>query len=153
MKKIIIGLCLLSATTFTYANAPSARITPERKVPLHVVERFHKNYPDATAVHWTYTSGRWNASFHKMDGNRDMNACYNSKGHHIDSRYALARTAVPNKVVEQVDVRYPGRYEHHYTKIERPMKRDLYRVRVKQQGVYKTLYMDSHGHERDYASR
>jgi hypothetical protein len=150
MKKIIIGLCLLSVTTFTYANN---RQTPERKVPLHVVEAFHKHYPDATTVHWTYTNGRWNANFHKMDGNMDMNAGYNAKGHRIDSRYALTRTAVPDKVVEQVDVRYPGQYEHHYTKIERPMKRDLYRVRVRKQGVYRTLYMDSNGHERDYASR
>ena len=107
MKKTILGLCLLSATTFTYANN---RYTPERRVPLHVVEAFHKGYPDATAVHWTYTNGRWNANFHKMDGNMDMNACYNAKGHHIDSRYAVAPAAVPTKVVEQVDEKYPGRY-------------------------------------------
>ena len=150
MKKIIIGLCLLSATTFTYAQD---RYTSEQNVPQHVRETFHKNYPDANAVHWKYMNGRWNANFHKTDGDRDIQACYNSKGHHIDSRYALAPTAVPSKVVEQVDVKYPGRYAHHYTKIERPMKRDLYRVRVKEQGVYKTRYMDSHGHERDYASR
>ena len=150
MKKIIIGLCLLSATTFTYAKD---KITPERNVPIHVRETFHKNYPDASAVHWTYMNGRWNANFHKMDGNIDMKACYNTKGHHVDSRYALTQTAVPVKVVEQVDVKYPGRYAHHYTKIERPMKRDLYQVRVKEQGVYKTLYMDRRGHEKDYASR
>jgi hypothetical protein len=150
MKKIIIGLCLLSATAFTYANQG---YTPERKVPLHVVESFHKKYPDATTVHWTHMSGRWNANFHKMDGNMEMNAHYDARGHYIDSRYEVAPAAVPEKVVQQVDVRYPGRYEHHYTKIERPMKRDLYRVRVREQGVYKTRYMDSHGHERDYAIR
>jgi hypothetical protein len=149
MKKIILGLCLLTATTLTYAKD---RITPERNVPLHVRETFHKNYPDANAVQWTYMNGKWNANFHKMDGNRDMKACYNAKGHHIDSRYALAQTAVPANVIKKTDVRYPG-YAHHYTKIERPMKRDLYQVRVRKQGVDKILYMDSRGHEKDYASR
>jgi hypothetical protein len=150
MKKIIIGLCLLSATTLTYAKD---RTTPERNVPMHVRATFHKNYPDANTVHWTYTNGRWNANFHKMDGNVDVNACYDAKGRHVDSKVPLIQTSVPSKVIETVDIRYPGRYSHHYTKIERPMKRDLYRVRVRKQGVYKTLYMDSRGHERDYASR
>jgi hypothetical protein len=34
------------------------------------------NYPDAHAVHWTMTTGKWDARFHKMDGNMDMAACY-----------------------------------------------------------------------------
>lgn len=43
-----------------------------------------------------------------------MDACYNAKGHPIDSRYELAPAAVPAKVVQQADVRDPGRYERDY---------------------------------------
>jgi hypothetical protein len=150
MKKIIIGFCLISATAITYAKDIN---TPERNVPMSVRNTFHKNYPDANAVHWQYMNGRWNADFRKMDGDIQMKACYNDKGHHIDSRMPIAQTAVPTKVIHRLDERYPGQYTHHYTKIERPMKRDLYQVRVKEQGMYKTLYIDKHGHERDYASR
>lgn len=148
MKKLIIGLFLISATTMTYAMN-----TPERNVPTPVKEKFHKDYPDARAVQWKYTDGRWNASFRKPDGNMDMMSCYNSKGHHIDSRVPIARTAVPDKVMHRLNEKYPGQYTQHYTKIERPMKRDLYKVRVKHQGAYKDLYLDKRGHEREYASR
>ena len=127
--------------------------TPERNVPVSVKEKFHKDYPDANTVRWTYMNGKWNADFRKMDGNIAMTSCYDGKGHHIDSRVPIARTAVPDKVIHRLNEKYPGQYTHTFTKIERPMKRDLYRVRVKQQGTYKNLYLDRRGHERDYASR
>ena len=153
MKKIIIGLCLLSATTVMYARDMRTRNTPERNVPMSVKERFHKDYPDASSIHWKYNEGRWDASFRKMDGNIEMTSCYDAKGHHIDSRVPLARTAVPDKVMSRLNEKYPGQYAHRYTRIERPMKRDLYLVKVKQQGTYRNLYLDKRGHERDYASR
>ena len=148
MKKIIIGLILITATTMTYA-----RNTPARNVPLSVKDRFHKDYPDANATHWKYTDGKWNANFRKMEDNKMMDACYDGKGHRIDTRMTIAQTAVPDKVLHRLNDKYPGRYNHHFTKVERPNKRDLYQVRVKQQGVYKTLYLDGRGHERDYAGR
>ena len=112
MKKIIIGLCLLSATTMMYARDMKTRNTPERNVPMSVKERFHRDYPDANAVHWKYNDGRWDASFRKMDGNIEMMACYNAKGHHIDSRVPIARAAVPDKVMNRLNEKYPGRYAH-----------------------------------------
>ena len=151
MKKIILGLCLVSATTIMYAR--DIRNTPERNVPMSVKERFHRDYPDANATHWKYTNGKWNANFRKMDGNRMMDAYYNSKGHRIDTRMAIAPAAVPDKVMHRLNEKYPGQYTRHFTKVERPNKRDLYEVRVKKQGIYKSLYMDGRGHERDYASR
>lgn len=153
MKKIIIGLCLLSATTMTYAINTPAINTPERNVPTSVKERFHKDYPDANAVHWKYTDGRWDANFRKMDDNRMMDACYNGKGHRIDTRMPITQSSVPDKVIRSLNEKYPGRYTHHFTKVDRPNKRDLYAVRVKQQKGYRTLYIDRSGHERDYASR
>jgi hypothetical protein len=148
MKKMIIGLCLISATTLTYATN-----TPERNVPVSVKEKFHKDYPDARAVQWKYAEGRWNANFHKGNGNTEMMSGYNAKGHHIDSRVPIAQTAIPDKVMNRLNEKYSGQYTQHYTKIERPMKRDLYKVRVKKQGVYRDLYLDKRGHEKDYASR
>jgi hypothetical protein len=150
MKKIIIGICLLAATTVTFANNI---YTPEKNVPMSVRETFHKNYPDANQVHWTYMDGKWNANFHKTDGNMKMAACYDMKGRHIDSRMPVAQVAVPDKVIHRLNEKYPGEYTHHYTRIERPHKRDLYQVKVREQGMYKTLYIDRRGHERDYASR
>jgi len=149
MKKIIMGLALLlSVTTMTYAIN-----TPERNVPMSVKERFHRDYPDANAVHWRYTEGKWRANFHKMEDQRMMDAYYNGKGHRIDTRWTIAPAVVPDKVIHELNEKYPGQYTHHFTKVERPNKRDLYQVRVKQQRGYRTLYIDGRGHERDYASR
>jgi|SRR5882757_6574126 len=153
MKKIIMGLCLLSATTMMYARDTRDINTPERNVPMSVKGTFHKNYPDANGVRWTYTEGRWNANFRKMEDNTAMTACYDAKGRHIDSRLPVAQNAVPAKVIHRLNEKYPGQYTHSFTKIERVSKRDLYRVKVKQQGVYKNLYLDKRGHEKEYASR
>lgn len=151
MKKLIMGLLLVTATTtMTYATKIN---TPERNVPTSVKDRFHKDYPSANAIHWRYTDGKWNANFRKMEDKKMMDAYYNGKGRRIDTRMTIATTAVPDKVMHRLNEKYPGRYTHHFTKVERPNARDLYEVRVKQQGVYKNLYIDGRGHERDYASR
>ena len=150
MKKMIIGLCLITATTMTFAMN-----TPESNVPISVREKFHKQYPDANAVHWKYQSGKWDASFHRTNGNMDMTACYDAKGHRQYSRIPVARQAMPDKVMAHLNEKYAGRYTSHYTRIDRPMKQDLYEVRVKEPGkrTYRDLYLDKRGHERDYASR
>lgn len=160
MKKILIGLCLLTASSFIYATNVNtiasdkvAYASMRHVVPERVKEAFHKDYPDASAVRWTYTNQRWDARFHKMDGNMDMLACYDIKGHHIDSRMPVAQSNLPPKVINHLNDRYYGGYTHSFTKIQRHNKSDLYRVRVKEQGTYRTLYLDKKGKERDYASR
>jgi hypothetical protein len=95
--------------------------------------------------------GKWNADF-RTNGNA-ITACYDGKGHRIDSRMPVAQANVPDKVIHQLRDKYPGERVHSFTKIDRPHKRDLYKVRMTQQGTAKTIYMDKRGHQRDYASR
>ena len=140
-----MGLCFVMASTVMYAGGMN--------IPTHVRDAFHKDYPDASAVHWKYTNGKWDASFHKMDGNMTVWACYDLKGKHIDSRMPVAQSAIPVKLQRKLDSQYPGQYNHHLTKVEIPNKRDLYQVKVKEEGSYRTKYFDRRGHERDYASR
>lgn len=147
MKKIILGLSLLTITTLTYAGVP----TPKMIVPSAVKESFRRDYPMASANHWKYTDGKWEANF--RNSRETMTACYDGKGRHIDSRMPVSQNAVPDKVMHRLNDKYPGSYRHSFTRIERPKKRELYAVKVKRQGTYKTLYIDNKGHERDYASR
>jgi|SRR6187402_1882543 len=149
MKKIILGICLLSATTMIHAQNRSNH----REVPMSVKESFHKDYPDADAIHWKYNNGKWNADFHKMNENVNVMAYYDLKGRRIDSRMPVAENTVPSRVIHRINDRYPGQTGYHVMKIDRRGKADLYQVKVKQHGVYKTLYLDSRGRERDYASR
>jgi hypothetical protein len=149
VKNLIIGVCLVSASTVTYAQGMHS--SHERAVPASVKESFHKDYPDADATNWKYVNGRWNADFRKMNENVSMAACYDGKGRRIDSRIPVAQNAVPEKVVNRVNQRFPGR-DYRFTKIDRRGKRDLYMVRVKQRSGYKTLYLDHRGRETSYAA-
>ena len=148
-KKIILGLCLLSASSMIYAQDRYHH----RDVPMSVKESFHKDYPDADATHWKYVNRKWNADFHRMNEHVNVMAYYDMKGRRIDSRMPVAENAVPSRVIHRVNDRYPEESGRHFTKIDRRGKGDLYQVKVRQHGVYKTLYLDKRGHERDYASR
>lgn len=122
---------------------------------MSVRNSFHKDYPDARATHWTMRDGKWDARFTRLDGSTSMTACYDLKGHRVDTRMPIAATAVPKKVIHHLNDKYPGRYSHSFTKIDRNNKTDLYAVKVKQgqRGVYHTMYLDRRGHEKSYASR
>lgn len=147
MKKIMISLCLVGLASWASANT--------NNVPMSVTHSFHKDYPDARATHWTMRDGKWDARFTRQDGSMSMTACYNMKGHRVDTRMPIAATAVPKKVMNHLNDKYPGRYEHSFTKIDRNNKMDLYAVKVKQgqRGTYQTMYLNRWGHEKSYASR
>jgi len=140
MKKSILGLGLLFAGTWLFAQ-----------VPNKVRDQFRRDYPYASATSWNRTNGKFNANF-RTNGN-SITACYDTKGHRIDSRMPVTQAAVPDKVIHRLRDRYPGERAHSFTKIDRPHKRDLYKVRITQRGMTKNIYMDKNGHERDYASR
>jgi len=151
MKKIILGLCLITSTGIVFAGTPTHKMT----VPGSVKESFRRDYPDAPVAHWKMVNGKWETSFRKMDDqdHQLMTACYDPRGHRIDTRMAVAQNTVPDKVMRRLNEKYPGSYRHNFTKIDRAGKRDLYAVKVRKQGTYRTLYMDNKGHERDYAIR
>jgi hypothetical protein len=150
MKKIILGFCLVSATGLMYAApSPHAILT----VPSRINKSFHRDFKGVSAVEWKKEDGKWDASFFKKDRNVEMTACYNWMGRRIDSRMPVGQSALPIKVVDELNGKYAGRYAKEFTKIDRAWKPDLYSVKVKEKGVYKTLYLDKNGHEHDYASR
>jgi hypothetical protein len=130
----------------------SAGATDPVRVPLKVRAEFHHEYRNVSAVTWAVRDGRYDVSFRK-DGNRDMLARYDGTGHRIDTRVAVSQTNMPVKVVGHLEEKYHGGYNHAYTKIERPWKKDLYMVKVKEKGTYRPVYVDKNGHEHDYASR
>src|SRR5580700_2133772 len=149
MKKIILGLCLLSATTLMCA---SARAMDELRVPVKVKAEFHHEYRHVSNVRWTMNDGRSCVRF-RQDGKTDLLARYEGTGHRIDTRETIAQSAMPVKVVGHFEEKYPGAYTHTYTKIHRPWKRDLFMVKVKDKAGYVPVYVDKDGHEHDYASR
>src|ERR1700677_3238236 len=127
MKKIILGLCLLSTTTLMCA---SAHAMDGVSVPVKVRAEFHHEYKHVSKVNWTTNDGRYEVSFLK-DGKTDMSARYEGSGHRIDTREMIAQSAMPVKAVGHLEEKYRGTYTHTYTRIHRPWKRDLYMVNVK----------------------
>ena len=149
MKKIIMGLCLLSATALVCANVNA--MDPV-KVPLKVRAEFHHEYKHVSNVNWTTKEGRYVVDFRK-DGKEDMEARYGGTGHRIDTREQIAQTSMPEKAVGHLQEKYGDTYTHKYTKINRPWKRDLYMVKVKDSGKNFPVYVDKDGHEHDYSGQ
>ena len=150
MKKILLGLCFLTASTLMCA---SARAMDEVRVPVKVKAEFHHEYKHVTEIAWTYNDGRYVVSFKKEGKPESMMARYNGYGHRIDTRVAVEQSEMPVKAVGHLEEKYRGSYTHQYTRIERPWKRDLYMVKVKDKGNFVPVYVDKDGHEHDYASR
>jgi hypothetical protein len=149
MKKIILGLCLLSATTLMCA---SAHATDELSVPVKVKAEFRHEYKHVSNVSWALKDDRYCVNFRK-DGKTDLMARYDITGHRIDTRETIAQSAMPVKAVGHLEEKYPGAYTHTYTRIHRPWKKDLYMVKVKDKSGYVPVYVDKDGHEHDYGSR
>lgn len=146
MKKIILGICLLSASALICG--PASAMDPVR-VPLKVRAEFHHEYKHVSGVSWTLKDGRYDVQFSK--GGTDEMARYDGSGHRIDTRIAVTQTAMPEKVVGHLEEKYHGGYNHTYTKIARPWKKDLYMVKVKEHGTYQPVYLDKNGHEVEYS--
>ena len=151
MKKIILGLCLLSATTLLCVASVNAM--DEVRVPVKVKAEFHHEYKHVSNVAWALRDGRYEVNFQKDGRPGTMCARYNGNGHRIDTRITVAQTDMPVKAVGHLEEKYRGSYTHKYMKIERPWKKDLYMVQVKDKGSYVPVYVDKDGREYDYASR
>jgi hypothetical protein len=151
MKKIILGLCLLTTTGIMYAGTSAV----PGNVPLKVRQAFHREYKhvDVSTAHWQQSDGKWEASFISPETNTNALARYDFSGHHVNSRIELKQDAMPAKVIDRLNEKFPNHYEHSFTRIERPWKKDLYKVKVKEKGTSRTLYLDKMGNEKDYAGR
>ncbi|HXD76599.1 MAG TPA: hypothetical protein VN616_02265 [Puia sp.] len=148
MKKIILGICVLSACALMCA---SARAMDPVRVPLKVRAEFHHEYKNVSGVSWKVRDGRYDVSFRK-DGSDEM-ARYDNTGHRIDTRAEVPQASMPVKAIGHLEKKYPGEYSHTYTRIARPWKKDLYMVKVKDHGTYRSVYVDKNGHEHQYMSR
>ena len=148
MKKIIFGCCLMSASLLIYTAAGA--MDPV-KVPMKVKAVFHHEYKDAQDVSWTRDNRDYDVSFRK--GRTRETAQYDWTGHRLDTRVAVPENAMPDKVVGHLDAKYHGKYSHSGTKIERPLKKDIYMLKVHEKGRSVPVYMDKNGHEHGYARR
>jgi hypothetical protein len=150
MKKIILGLCIL---TTGILMCVSARAMDEVRVPVKVKAEFRHEYKHVNGVAWAMNDGRYEVSFRKDGKPEPMVARYNGVGHRIDTRVAVAQSEMPVKAVGHLEEKYRDSYTHKYTRIERRWKRDLYMVKVKDKGNFVPVYVDKDGHEHDYSSR
>jgi len=149
MKKILLGSLILLAGSTMFAQSR------DRQAPTRVQKTFQHDYPDARDPHWNNTNGQWHADFN--DGSRydrgEMTAHYDQQGRHIDSHIPYDRNDVPAPVVNRTERRYPGARDYEYTRIERGNNRNFYRVKLRHQGRYRTLYMDDNGRDKQYSDR
>lgn len=130
----------------------SAHALDDVRVPVKVRAEFRHEYKHASNVNWTEKDRRYYVSF-VNDGKTNLMARYDGTGHRIDTRESISPSAMPEKAVGHLEEKYHGAYTHTYTRIDRPWKKDLYMVKVKNKGKDIPVYVDKNGREHDYASR
>ncbi|MDP4217941.1 MAG: hypothetical protein Q8927_17190 [Bacteroidota bacterium] len=144
MKKLLIAGVSLLLTQFTFAQN-------RHEPPAPVRESFQKEYPHSQPNQWIRSSAGWSVSFEDRDNdNGFVTAHFDSRGRHMDTHVRYDNHDVPDHVVKTVQDRYPGAEGYRYVHIERPYAPDLYEIRFRHRGRYRTTYLDENGRVAHY---
>jgi hypothetical protein len=138
MKKILIGLFILSSTTlFAQGNR-------DKNVPTNVQHSFQQDYPKAQNPQWNNSNGQWHGTY-KDQNNRNVETHYKSNGQRIDTHIPYNQNELPSKVRDVANKKYNTNYSSN--RIERPNSQPLYQIKS-QSGS--TTYMDENGKRSKY---
>jgi hypothetical protein len=138
MKKILIGLFILSSTTLFAQN------NRNHQVPASVQNSFQKDYPNSQNPQWNNSNGQWHGTY-KDKNNRNVETHYNPNGQRIDTHISYNQNELPSKVRDVANKKYNTNYSSN--RIERPNSQPLYQIKS-QSGS--TTYMDENGKKRKY---
>jgi hypothetical protein len=138
MKKILIGIFILSCTTLF------AQDHRDNNVPTNVQHSFQKDNPNAQSTQWNTSNGQWHGTY-KDRNNRNVETHYNTGGVRIDTHISYNQNELPSSVRDRANKEYNTNYTS--SRIERPNSQPLYQIKS---GNGSTIYMDENGNKRKY---
>jgi hypothetical protein len=124
----------LSSTT----NNPARTVT----VPSYIVSNFERAYPGVTVITWEPVSTWWRASY--TDNNRMTHVYYNQAGENYRVALPVLHNNVPEEVVTKAITAY-GPVVYGITKMKSSAGNEVYQVRLLENGVAKTMWLDGTG--------
>ena|SRR5687767_1668405 len=148
MKKIIFSVFLLAAaytlaaqevTVYRLSNTSNNTAV---SVPTHIRYSFERAYPGITVIDWEPVTSWWRATYN--DNNRVTHVYYNSMGDNYRVALPVLQNNVPEDVVSRAITLY-GPVVYGITKIKSSADAEVYQVRLLENGVSRTVWMDAAG--------
>jgi hypothetical protein len=100
-KRFLITLGIVAVTGCAFGQSISAK-----RVPEVVKASLAKKYPQATKVTWEKEHGNYEANWGGKSG-EDMAVQFSPDGKFVEQTKAIAVTALPKSVVDNVKSKYP----------------------------------------------
>ena len=156
MKRIILSAFLLasvyalSAQEVTVYRLGTTTSNPGYSVPMQIRTTFQTTYPSATLVTWEPVSDWWVASY-TID-NRINHVYYNTQPYYLirNESFHVAlpvlQTYVPDAVISTAISRF-GNSLYDITKMKSASNVEIYNVRLLENGVSRSVWMDEQGTE------
>ncbi len=145
MKKIFFSVFLLGTVCLTQAQDVKIYRTesfPGTSVPAYIVTSFEKTYPGVTVIAWEPVRAYWRASYN-MD-NRIIYAFYDERGVDYRASLPVIQSSVPEEVVSTA-LRVHGPVVYSITKIKGANDKDVYKIRLLDNGATKLVWMNADG--------
>jgi hypothetical protein len=156
MKKLLMGLLILSVTTTVFAqNDRNSRRNRNMNqsnnttVPDPVRQSFQRDNPNVRDPQWSNTNGQWRGVYKDRD-NKDVETYYENDGRRVDTHIRYNQTELPPQVRDRAERRYHTTGNYDAYRIERPNSQPLFQLRI-QSG--RTIYLDENGRKRRYRDR
>jgi hypothetical protein len=127
-------------TTSEYNAFSSFTATP----PYYVNSYVLIYYPAATNLHWRLDNNDWWHAYYLDNNNMPMHVYYNTGGNTYTVSLPVKQTWVPDAVVTKT-VQLYGPVLYDINAIKGTNKEDIYAVRILENGVASTVYMDENG--------
>lgn len=161
MKKTFLGLFLVGCSCIMFAQEDSVKkmmtdntltttseynayssftATPPNYVQSYIV----RDYPAATNLHWRVDNNDWWHGYYLDNNNMPMHVYYNTGGNTYTVSLPVKQTWVPDAVVTKT-VQLYGPVLYDINTIKGSNKEDIYAVRIIENGVSSTVYMDENG--------
>ena len=149
MKAILFSAMLLAAVCASAQEVTIYRLSntnayPGKNVPEYIVTNFEKANPGATVLAWEPMNATWRATFH--ENNRIVHVYYNELGHHYRSVLPIVQNNVPEEVISAAISKYGGTV-YAITASKGMDDKNVYQVRLIENGTARTVWTDAAGNE------
>jgi hypothetical protein len=129
-------------TTSEYNAYSSFTATP----PVYVNSYIMRDYPAATNLHWRVDNNDWWHAYYVDANNMPMHVYYNTGGNTYTVSLPVKQSWVPDAVVTKA-VQLYGPVLYDINMIKGTNRQDVYAVRILENGVASTVWMDENGNK------
>ena len=147
MKKVFLAVMLAVVVWTANAQVTVTRLestgsNPGYYVPEYIRVNFVTTYPDITTVTWEPVSSMWRATY--KNNNRINQVYYNTNGVNYTVALPVISNSVPEEVITSAIDQY-GASLYSITKMKAADNMDVYQVRLLENSVPKSIWMDEKG--------